>query len=115
VVGGQPRTDPCNGRVAIGGCGVAVNAAAYQASDGPALEQQYPQQCSAAPRAFDCGPGYPTCTQGKCVIQGFGCCFGCSFDGGTVAPADAAIRDALDVGGAASVDVGVSPLDGSRG
>jgi len=30
----------------------------------------------------DCGPGYATCSSGTCVIAGFGCCFGCSPDGG---------------------------------
>ena len=105
----QPPTDPCNGRVAIAGCGVAVNLAAYQASDGPALEAQYPQQCSAAPKAFDCGPGHATCSQGRCVIEGFGCCVGCS---PPPSPADAA---ASEVGGPASADVGLSSLDGHRG
>lgn len=108
VVGGQPRIDPCNGGVAIGGCGVAANAVVYQASDAPALETQYPEQCPLAPKAYDCGPGSATCSQSKCVIQGWGCCFGCSRDGGLSMPVDAAVQDAPD-------DRGESPLDGAGG
>jgi len=103
VVGGQPPMDPCNGGVAIGGCGVAANAAAYQASAAPALEAQYPQQCPGASKAYDCGPGHATCLQGRCVMEGWGCCFGCNRDSGPLTPADA--------GPNASDSRGLAPLD----
>ena len=114
VVGGQPSMDPCNGGVAIGGCGVAANAAAYQASAAPALEAQYPVQC-LAPKAYDCGPGHATCSQGKCVIQGWGCCFGCSLGGDPSTPVDAAIQDAPADKGTSPLDSGGLSLDSGRG
>ena len=114
VVGGQSRMDPCNGGVAIGGCGVAANAAAYQASAAPPLEKQYFQQCPHAPKAYDCGLGYATCSQGKCVIENWACCFGCTHDGGLFTPVDAS-QDAANGGGPASLDGGGPSIDGSRG
>jgi hypothetical protein len=123
VVGGQPPMDPCNGSVAIGGCGVAANAVAYQASAALALEAEYPQQCPGAAKAYDCGPGHATCFEGKCVIQGWGCCFGCNIvDAGHPAPADTGL-DASDArslappdgGGPAPVDAGGSSIDSGLG
>jgi len=80
VVGGQPSLDPCNGHSAIGYCGVAANAAAYQASPAAGLETAFAATCRDHV-AFDCGPGYATCTSGKCVIEGWACCM-CQPDGG---------------------------------
>jgi hypothetical protein len=80
-------TDPCNGHSTIGYCGKAVNGAAYRVSPAASLETQFAATCTGH-IGFDCGPGYAVCTDGKCTIAGFGCCFGCS--------RDAALPDADD-------------------
>jgi hypothetical protein len=83
VVGGPPITDPCNGHSTIGACGVAVNAVAYLASPAASLESRFVTASCPNHMAYDCGPGHATCSDGKCVIAGFGCCGGCSPDGGS--------------------------------
>jgi hypothetical protein len=107
--------DPCNGGVAIGGCGVAANAAAYQASAAPPWKRNIFSNVPTAPKAYDCGLGYATCSQGKCVIESWGCCFGCTRDGGGLfTPVDAS-QDASNGGGPASLDGGDPSIDGGRG
>jgi hypothetical protein len=81
VVGGQPSMDFCNCHTAIGYCGKAANAATYHASPAANLETEFASTCTGH-AACDCGPGYATCTNGKCTIAGFGCCFGCGTDAG---------------------------------
>ena len=73
VVGGQPPLDPCNGHSTIGYCGKAANAAAYAASPAPSLEAEFPATCPDH-KGYDCGPAYPNCKNGKCIIEGYGCC-----------------------------------------
>jgi hypothetical protein len=73
VVGGQPALDPCNGHSTIGYCGRAANAAAYRASPAASLETEFAAGCPGH-IGFDCGPGYATCTNGKCTIAGFSAC-----------------------------------------
>ena len=79
VVGGQPAMDPCNGHSTIGYCGMAANAATYRASPAASLETAFAATCTGH-IGYDCGPGYATCTNGKCTIAGFACCFGCNRD-----------------------------------
>jgi hypothetical protein len=88
VVGGQPAMDPCNGHSTIGYCGKAANAAAYRASPAASLETEFAASCTGH-TGYDCGPGYAACTDGKCVIAGFGCCFGCMRDAALPDTADA--------------------------
>jgi hypothetical protein len=73
AVGGQPTMDPCNGHSTIGYCGKAANRAAYAASPAASLETAFAADCPDH-KAYDCGPAYPTCSNGKCTIAGFGCC-----------------------------------------
>ena len=80
VVGGQPAMDPCNGHSAIGYCGVAANASAYRASPAASLEAEFAANCPNH-TGFDCGPGHATCSNGKCTVQGWGCCL-CQPDAG---------------------------------
>lgn len=79
VVGGQPETDPCNGYSTIGYCGEAANEAGYRASPAASLELEFAMKCTGH-IGYDCGPGHTTCSNGRCVIAGFSCCFGCSRD-----------------------------------
>jgi len=65
----------CNCTPSIGGCGKAVNGAAYGASGAPALESMFTRSCSA-PAVCDCGsvPGFD-CVGGVCTITSFPNCF----------------------------------------
>ena len=82
VVGGQPFWDPCSDRYStIGYCGRAANAAAYGASPAASLETEFASSCTNH-IAADCGPGYPECISGKCVLRRWGCCL-CPPDAGT--------------------------------
>ena len=71
--------DPCNGHSTIGYCGMAANAATYRASPAASLETAFAATCTGH-IGYDCGPGYATCTNGKCTIAGFACCLGCNRD-----------------------------------
>jgi hypothetical protein len=88
VVGGQPAMDPCNGHSTIGYCGKAANATTYRASPAADLETAFAATCTDH-KAYDCGPGYATCTNGKCTIAGFGCCVGCNRDAAAAEMPDA--------------------------
>ena len=72
-------TDPCNSHSTIGYCGEAANADAYHASPAASLETEFAAKCTGH-SGFDCGPGHATGSNGRCVIGGFGCCFGCNRD-----------------------------------
>jgi hypothetical protein len=87
TVGGQPFMDPCNGTSTIGYCGVAANADVYRASPAAGLETDFALNCKDH-IGFDCGPGFPECIAGKCVLQHWGCCM-CRPDAGTTAIPDA--------------------------
>jgi hypothetical protein len=49
------------------GCGRAVNAGAYAGSEAAQVEQHYIQVCGGE-RIFDCAPGRPTCSGGRCGL-----------------------------------------------
>ena len=89
TVGGQPFMDPCNGYSTIGYCGVAANAAVYRASPAAGLETDFSLNCKDH-IGFDCGPGFPECIAGKCVLQHWGCCM-CHPDAGSAAIPDAPV------------------------
>ncbi len=70
AVGG---TGSCSCVRSLSGCGKAVNLAAYQATDGPAIESAFQQGCENTLATCDCGPAYVGCRAGQCVVTGYGC------------------------------------------
>jgi hypothetical protein len=79
VVGG---TDSCGCAASLGGCGKAVNRAAYDASEARAIEVPFSRDCKQAFGTCDCGHLSAGCRSAKCVITSHGCCFPCSSDAG---------------------------------
>lgn len=60
----------------IGGCGVGVNAAAYAASEGPALASRHLTLSCPYGGACDCGNLSHWCAEGKCWASQSGCSLG---------------------------------------
>src|SRR5262249_9154843 len=69
----QPMTCDCT--PSIGGCGQAVNLAAYGASGAPALANMFMGSCTKS-GICDCGPAQGLdCVGGVCTIASFASCF----------------------------------------
>ncbi|HEY3355487.1 MAG TPA: hypothetical protein VGQ83_19715 [Polyangia bacterium] len=60
-----------------GGCGLTANRARYEASAGPALDDEYRAAgCPyRSPSACDCGVSTSGCVEGRCLTTDWGGCF----------------------------------------